>query len=507
MPVASGEPLAAAPKRQSWALDAITILLLLCLAVMIASAIASAMGASAVNLATGKRVVAENLFSGTNVARILAEMPRTFAEFHPLGMVIVVLFGAGLAERAGLFDAALRRAFVNVPGALLVPATAVIGLLSHIGADAGYFVFIPLAGLAFKAAGRDPFVGILVAFASVSGGYGANLLITPTDAVVYGITEAAARTLAPGTSVNLVANYFILAAFAGVVVASVTFVTRYWVEPKHADPHAAARADDGDAALATSPADEVRGLRWAGLVTLALVAGALALALPEGAPLRSAETGLKPFFDSLVAILFLIFLGAGLAYGIAVGRIRSDTDAMDLLRRAGADMGPFLLLMFVAAHFAAFLSWSNLATISAAAGAEWLRDIGLTGLPLVLLFMTATALLNFLMPSASGKWAILAPAAVPMLMSAGLSPELITAVYRIGDSATNILTPTSLLPIVLVYAQRYRPDLGLGGMIRMMFPYALVIYLAGVLLVILWMSFALPLGPTGAPLTWAPAPQ
>jgi aminobenzoyl-glutamate transport protein len=466
---------------------------------MVASAIADWAGVSAVNPATGKVVVAESLFSGRNIGRLLQEMPRTFAEFHPLGMVVVVLFGAGVAEKVGLFDAALRRAFVHVPAALLVPATAVIGILSHIGADAGYFVFIPLAGLAFKAAGRDPFVGVLVAFASVAGGYGANLLITPTDAVVYGVTEAAAKTIAPDVSINLLANYFILAAFAGVVIISVTLVTKFWVEPRHG--MAPAHEPTGQQADEDS-SGERRALTLAGLAALAPIALAVALALPVDAPLRDQAGSLKPFYDSLVAILFVAFLAAGITYGVATKRIKNDTDAMNLLRESGNEMGSFLLLMFAAAHFAALLTWSNLATIAAANGAQWLREVGLTGIPLVLAFVTSATALDLFMPSASGKWAIIAPAVVPMLMGAGLSPELITAAYRISDSAANTLTPTSLLPIVLIYAQRYRPDLGLGGMIRLMLPYATTIFLGGLALLAFWMMAGLPLGPTGASYAW-----
>ncbi len=478
---------------RGWTPDAITILAVICLLVMMISAYAAAVGVSAIDPRTGERVFAKSLLSGPGIAQFLSEMPKTYAEFHPLGMVVIVMFGAGLAEKVGLFDAALSRAFKRLPALLLLPATCIFGICAHIGVDASYFVFIPLAGLAFKAAGRDPFVGVCVAFAAVAGGYGANLLLTPTDAVTYGLTQVSARTVDPDISINIAANYYLLAAFAVVVTIVVTLVTVLFVEP----------AFKGGSIVTEDPAPkdarlEGRGLLWAAIVMLIVIAAALALALPEDAPLRDPVLGLKPFFDALIAIMFWCFFLGGLAYGVVVGTIKSDADVARMLRETVSDLAPFFVLVLVAAHFASFLKWSNLATILAVNGGDWLRSVGIVGLPLVLLFATITGLLDIVMPSASGKWAILAPTAVPMLMNAGLSPEFITAIYRIGDSAINIITPTSLLPVVLIYAQKYRPDIGLFGLIRIMIPYALGLYIGGLLLLSLWYVAELPLGPTGA---------
>jgi aminobenzoyl-glutamate transport protein len=477
-----------------WAPDAITIIALLCAAVFVASIIAAWFDVAAVDPATGDLVHAQSLASPANIARFLTDLPTVFSSFHPLALVIIVMFGAGLAEKVGLFEAALTRAFRHVPDALLIPATALIGILSHIGADAGYFVFIPLAGLAFQAAGRDPLIGICVAFASVSGGYGANILITPTDTVVYGITQAATITVDKHREVNLLSNYYLHLAFALVTIVVVWLTTKYWVEPRFADRDHIPPSKG--ASMVGEP--EGRGLVLAGLVMALVLVGALGLALPRGSPLRDENGGLKPFYDSLVTVMFLAFLLGGLVFGIATRRIRSDRDVIHHMKATVADLSPFVVLVLFASLFGAFLTWSNLATIIAAAGALQLQLIGLQGLPLVLAFMALTAALNLVMPSASGKWAIIAPTAIPMLMAAGLTPEIATAAYRIGDSATNVITPTSLLPVVLVLAQRHRPDLSLIDFIRMMMPYCVTIFLGGGTLIVFWLSLQLPLGPTGA---------
>ncbi len=479
--------------------DAVTIILGLCVLVVLASVAAAAAGL-AVTLPGGEAVHAQNLLSRENLSRLLVEMPETFSSFAPLGMVLVVMFGAGLAEKVGLFDAALADALHKVPRRALIPCTVVIGICAHVTVDASYFVFIPLAGVAFRAAGRSPFTGICAAFAGVSGGYGANILVTPTDAVLYGLSEAAAKSLDPSIEIDLLANYFLLLAYAVLVTLVVTVVTERYVEPnfRPEDDLDPGQVDEVDAVTAG------RALRRAGLAA-AVVIGLVCIAtVPGDGLLRGSDGSLAPFYESLIAIICGFFVVTGTVFGIATGRIRNDGDFMELLRAAMRDVAPFLVLVFAAAHFAAFLTWSNLAVISATLGAEFLRESGISGIPLVFGFTVVSSLLNLLMASASGKWALMAPTIVPMLMSAGLSPEMITAAYRIGDSATNIITPTSLLPVVLVYAQRYRPEVGLGAFIRIMFPYAVGMFIAGLALLTGWLWLDLPLGPSGAQIYYQP---
>jgi len=478
---------------QRYVPDAVTIIFGLCLLAVLIS-VASAASGVAVTLPDGEMLHAQSLLSQENLARLLVEMPHTFSSFAPLGMVLVVMLGAGLAEKTGFFDAALANALQRVPRRALIPSTVVIGICAHVTVDASYFVFIPLAGVAFRAAGRSAFIGICAAFAGVSGGYGANILVTPTDAVLYGLSEAAAQSLDPTIQIDLLANYFLLLAYAVLVTLIVTVVTERIIEPRF-DPR-----DDADheSDIETDAVQARKGLRWAAFTGTAFVALIIAATLPQDALLRDSDGGLAPFYEALIAIIFILLLLLGTVFGIATGSIRNDSDFMEMLRASMRDVAPFLVLVFAAAHFAAFLKWSNLAVIAATSGAEFLKSSGISGIPLVFGFTLISGLLNLLMASASGKWALMAPTIVPMLMAAGLSPEMVTAAYRIGDSATNIITPTSLLPVVLIYAQRYRPDIGLGAFIKIMLPYAITMFIAGLLLLVFWIWMDLPLGPSGA---------
>ena len=160
------------------------------------------------------------------------------------------------------------------------------------------------------------------------------------------------------------------------------------------------------------------------------------------------------------------------------------------------DLGYYLVLAFVAAHFVAMFNWSNLGLISAVHGADAIEASGLP-LPILLgLIVLFSGLINLFVGSASAKWALLAPVLVPMLMLLGVSPEGATAAYRVGDSATNIITPLMVyFPLILIFCQRWKPDFGIGSLTAMMIPYSIWIMITGLALMMLWVFLGIPLGP------------
>jgi aminobenzoyl-glutamate transport protein len=305
--------------------------------------------------------------------------------------------------------------------------------------------------------------------------------------------------LDPSITIDILANYFLLAAYAGVVVVVVTVLTDHVLEPR------LKALSEADSPTAAKPeAIQHRGLALSVLAMAAVIAGGAALGLAPNGPLRDETGALKPFYKSFVAIVAIALFAGALVFGIANGRLKRDADVYDQMRGALADTAPFMLLVFFAAHFAAFLDWSNLAVISAAAGAAWLKTIDLGGPALVIAFCLLTSALNLVLPSTSAKWALMAPAAVPMMMSLGISPEMTAAAYRLGASATELVTPTAMTPIVLLFAQRYAPRMGLGRFMAIMTPYMLGLLTAALALLWFWTAFDLPLGPTGARMSYTP---
>ncbi len=514
--------------------DPVFIFLFLLVILMVVSVIAQMTGLSAVlsdqvlagmSDATRARfaigddgtIPAQSLLSADNIQRLWTEMPATFTHFHPLGYVLVVMLGAGVAERTGLFGDAMRAAVSGAPKFLLTPMVAFVAMAGNHAADAAYVVLIPLAGMLFAAAGRHPVAGIAAAFAGVSGGFSANFAPGQLDALLYGITEAAGEILVPDYDANIAGNWYFITAMMIVFIPVIWFVTDKIVEPrlgKWVPDERHANMGDENAPLT---ADQKKGLLWAGLAVLGTVLLWTFMTIGPGTPLINesacpaelAEAGAcsaianySPLFQSLVGGFLVLFLAAGIAYGVATKAIQSGDDLVKMMAEAMKDMGYYLVLAFAAAHFVAMFNWSNLGLISAVHGATAIENSGLP-LPILLgLIVLFSALINLFVGSASAKWALLAPVMVPMLMLLGVSPDGATAAYRVGDSATNIITPLMVyFPLILIFAQRWKKDFGIGSLTAIMIPYSIWIMISGLVLMVGWVFLGLDLGP-GAPVTY-----
>jgi aminobenzoyl-glutamate transport protein len=465
-------------------------------------------------------VSTDSLLSAANIQRLWVDMPKTFTHFHPLGYVLIVMLGAGVAERSGLFSSGMRAAVRGAPTALLTPVVALIAMLSNHASDAGYVVLIPLAGILYAAAGRHPIAGIAAAFAGVSGGFSANITPGQLDALLFGITQQAVDNsgLVESLHVNIAGNWFFISVLMVIYLPIIWFVTDKIVEPRLGKwvPNAQQALDFGDEDKPLEPAQK-KGIRNAGLASLAVIALWAFMTFGPGTPLineeacapGTIETGdcsihatLAPLYQSLVAAFFLLFLFAGWAYGAAAGTVKNHRDLVAMMAEAMKDMGYYLVLAFAAAHFVAMFGWSNLGFITAVHGANAIESSGLP-LPVVLgLMVIFTSLLNLFVGSASAKWALMAPVLVPMLMLLGVSPEGATAAYRVGDGATNIITPLMVyFPLILIFAQRWQKDFGLGSLTALMLPYSVWLLISGVILTVGWFYLGFDLGP-GAPISF-----
>lgn len=473
-----------------------TIFVVLSIAVLAASAVASWVGLSAVHPGTGETITVVNLLTVEGLHRILQKTVTNFTSFAPLGTVLVALLGIGVAEGSGLLATLLRILVTSAPRRLLTFVVVFAGVLSNAASEVGYVLLIPLAGVLFLAAGRHPIAGMAAAFAGVSGGYSANLVLGTIDPLLAGLTQEAAHIVDPAYTVSPAANYYFLAVSTFLVAAAATLVTEKVVVPRLG---AYTGTEKAEGHLRSLDASEKRGLRNAAVVVVLFAGVVLAGIVPEGGYLRDLKTGGILHSPLLTAIVPFIFLGgalAGVAYGLGAGTMKSDADVMKAMGRSMETLGAYLVLVFFAAQFVAWFNWSHLGLIGAVKGAEVLKATGLGGIPLMLGFVVLAAGVNLLMGSASAKWAVMAPVFVPMLMLLGYTPELTQAAYRVGDSVTNVISPTmAYFALILATVQRYDPKAGIGTLIATMLPYTVAFTVAWSLLLVAWMLLGLPLGP------------
>lgn len=484
--------------------DPAVLFLLLMGFTMLLSALLSMVSFDAVDPRNGEQLKVVNLLGGAALTAFTSDLVTTFTGFHPLGVVLVAMLGIGVAEHLGFIHAGLRALLAVTARGLLTPMLIVVALLSHLAADAGYVLVIPLGGVIFYAAGRHPLAGIAAAFAGVSGGFSASFVPVALDPLLAGITQQAAQILEPTATINPLNNYYFTTFSSVLIIALGWWVTDRVIEPRLNRSAGQGGGLDGDMSampkFEAPTAAERRGLRAALLTMLASLLLLTLSAWSGTSPWRSGTGALTandaPLMRSIVALIFLLFLLPAIAYGIAAGTVKTHRDVVAGMTKSMESMSYYLVLVFFMALFIAAFNKSNIGVLIALEGGEALKALGLPVAVTLLGIILITVLSDLFLGSASAKWALLAPILVPMLMTAGISPDATQAAYRIGDSTTNIITP--LMPyfaLVVVFCQKYRKDAGIGTLLALMLPYSIVFLLAWSLLLVAWLSLGLPLGP------------
>ena len=438
---------------------------------------------------------ARSLLTTDGIRFMFTGVVQNFMNFNAVGVIIVAMVGVGVAEEAGLVRALIRKLVVVAPPKALTYILVFVGIVSSIASDAGYLVLIPLAGAAFASVGRHPLAGLALAFAAVAAAFLVNVLIVPTDGILTEITNDAIHLVNPSVSIDLTANLWFSIGSVVLLTVLIGLVTEKIIEPRLGRYTGDATPTE-DGALS---ADEQRGLRLALYALLGVLTFLLLLTLPPGAPLRNADTGAiignSPFMNSLIVSIALLFLSCGIAYGIGAKTMRTTNEVIAAMTKAIGSLSGLILLLLVISQFLAFFNYTNMATLAAVSLADLLQRANLDALWLLLGFVVVTFVLDLLITGAIAKWAIFAPIFVPLLMRLGVAPEAVLAAYRVGDSPINVITPlNAYFAMIVVFAQRYQKDAGVGTVIALMLPYVAVLCVVWTLFLAAWHMLGLPWG-------------
>lgn len=496
--------------------------------VVITSWIGAAAGMQAKDPATGEVIKVENLATSAFLQKMVSEAVNNFTSFAPVGLILVCMLGVAIAEYSGLIGSAIRQAIgkVHHPAALTF-VVALAGVTGSIASDAVYVILIPIGAASFRAVGRNPIVGAMVAFAASSAGFNASLLLNITDVLLAGISTSAAQFVDENYVVSPLANYFFTMASAVVLAVIVTAVTELFITkhvsktiPEDQIDHSAAEftkpgsnaddtaangsettSDDSGASL-TLDASEKRGLKFAALAALVFLAGWFALLFIPGSPLRGEGDGIlnSVLLTDIVVSIALFFAVAGIAYGLGAKTITSSADVPAFMEKGLGTLTNMMVLFFAVAQFTAYFGWSNIGQWTAIKGSEFLTHANLPPLLLFAAFVLMVAVLNLLITSGSAQWALMAPVVVPMLMYVSVSPEVAQQLFRIGDSPTNIITPMSpYFALALTFLQKYYKPAGVGTLMSLAIPYSVSMLVGWFLFFVIWYLVGLPLGP-GVPI-------
>lgn len=470
----------------------------ICIIVVVLSAITSYFGVSATDPGTGEDVVAQNLISGDGLRRFLQEMVTNFAHFAPFGLVLVMLMGVSIAEQSGLLAVALRSIAFAVPRQIVLPVIFIIGACGNIGSDAGIVIVPPIAALIFSKMGLHPIAGLIAGYAGATAGFTANFFIAGTDVMLAGISTEVASGINGGIEVSATANWYFMIASTFMLGIGGAFIAKRFTIPRcNAFAGAGMITDATEGGQSMTP-QEKKGMKHAGISLLLYILFIAILVAPSGAPLRDQITGAivpSPFLRGLIPILFFFFAIPGYFYGRATGTITKADDVLKHMEFGMKGLSGYIVLMLVVAQFINLFSWSHLDTILAIRGAEFLQTTGLTGPLLFTLYMILVAFLNIFMGSGSAKWAIFAPIFVPMLAQLNYSPAFVQLMYRVGDSITNCVTPLYVyFPLLLGWIHKYDKRIGIGTIVSLLIPYAVILFIIWVVLLFFWYGFNLPIG-------------
>jgi aminobenzoyl-glutamate transport protein len=452
-----------------------------------------------------KTTPVQSLLTAGGIRFMYVSLIPSFMSFTGLGLIIVAMIGVGVAEEAGLVGALIRKLVIISPRWALAYILAFVGILSSVAADAGYLVLIPLAGAAFLSLGRHPLAGLALGFAAVAAAFTVNMLIKPLDAILVEFTNDAIHLVDPNKNIGLASNLwfsFVSVPFLTILIA---FITERTIEPRLGAYKPEKPAEEGDKPAeggAGLSADESRGLRWAGFGLLGVLVLFALLTLPPGAPLQDPKNpgiagliGNSPFMNGLIALIMVLFLVTGAAYGLGARKMKNFTDVIKAIEKALSGLGSLIFLFFILSQFVAYFSYSNLGVIMAMKMADVLKSANIGPFWLLIGFIVVVLFIDLFITGAIAKWAIFAPIFVPVLVQLQVAPEAVLAAYRIGDSPINAITPlNAYFALVVTFAQKYDQSAGVGTVVSLMLPYVMWMIVLWTLLFAVWYWLGLPWG-------------
>lgn len=468
-------------------------------AVILISSVVGWAGVSFEDPQNGETVAVQPLISEEGLEYILSSMLDNFTGFAPLGLVLVMMLGIGLAQKVGLMETFMTSVILKAPKKLVTYAVIGTGIIGNLASDAAFVIIPPLAAMVFYALGRHPLAGIAAGFAGVGAGFTANVIITGTDALLSGITTEAAQTVNENVTVTPVDNWYYMIASVPMLMIVGAWLTEKVIEPRLG-------TYDGsysDGTVLGNQIEEItperfRGMRNAGIAGAVYLVLIAIMVVPANGLLRGENGAIvdSPFISNIVPLILFFFIIVAIAYGVTTKVINSASDVPEFMAQSMKDMAGYITLIFAAAQFIAYFEWTNLSSYMAVSGAEFLTAADFSGLPVVVGFILLAGVLNMFIFSGSAQWALMAPIFIPLFMYLDYNPAYIQLAYRLADSTTNVITPLNpYVPMILAFMKQYDHRAGFGTLFSIMLPYTLVFLTLWIIMFIVWNLLGLPIGP------------
>ena len=504
-------------KKRELKLHPAILLFGLTIIVMVVSSVGSILNLETtyynVNSVTGELetqvVTINNLFNRTGLQYLVSNMLTNFTNFAPLGTLILGLMGVGVAYKSGFLNSFFKMITKNKPKRLFTFLVVLFGVISSMFFEAGYVILLPIAAILFMNLGRHPSVGVSAAFAGISFGYGANIVVNGVDNALVNYTESATKILDQNYQVSLSGNLIFMIFSTFVIAYLGMIITEKYVVPKLGKY---TPEEDDDINLEEElTKKEIKGV-WVSILLTSMLALILLYCIIPGLPFSALLLNLKEktyvaqlfgdgsYFKQGSVLIFSALLGFnGLVYGIRTKTIRNNKDLMNSMSYYLKGFASLLILIFFAAQFCTIFKETNIGPFIVVSLSELLSNIQLTGFVLIIFTFVIVAVSSLFVPVLSTKWAIMSPVVVPMFMQSSFTPEFAQAVFRAADSATKGVTPlftyfVILLGFLQIYNNKKRDIITLTDGMGLMLPYAIGFSVLWLLLILGFYIIGLPLG-------------
>ena len=504
-------------KKREIKLHPALLLFVLTIIIMVVSSVGSILNLETtyynVNAVTGELetqiITINNLFNRTGIQYLVSNMLPNFINFAPLGTLILGLMGVGVAYKSGFLHAFFKLIVKNKPKKLFTFLLVFLGVISSMFFEVGYVILIPIAAILFMNLGRHPSSGICAAFAGVSFGYGANVVVNGLDNMLITYTQNATKILDQNYVVSLSGNIIFMIVATLLISYLGMIVTEKYVVPKLG--RYTVSEDDGIDLNRELTKKEKKGVIISVLATIlisliilyciipGLPFSGLFLYLQEGTYVAQLF-GEKSYFNQGAVLIFAALLAfAGLIYGIRIKTIKSSKDLMDGANYYLKGFSSLIVMIFFAAQFCLIFKETNIGIFIVATLSELLDNLQLTGIVLIIFSFMIVMVSSFFVPMASTKWAILSPIMVPMFMQSSFTPEFAQAVFRAADSSVKGMTPLFTYFVILIgflqiYNTKKRDSIGLTDAMSLMLPYSIAFSILWLLILIGFYIIGLPLG-------------
>lgn len=450
-----------------------------------------------------------NLFNRTGIQYLISNLLSNCINFAPLGTLILGLMGIGVAYKSGFLNTLNKVIAKFLPRKALTFLIVLLGVIFSMFYDVGYVILIPMAAILFRDLGRHPSAGICAAFAGITFGTGANIVANSLDSSLLPYTKSATKILDITYKVNTNGNIIfqivstLLIAYVGALVTERVIIPKlgkYNFDPEEIEER-----------KKEPTKKEVKGLIIAILAVMFVLIPLIYCIIP-GLPFSGLLLYLKDssyvdqlfgnnsyFYQGSVFIFSALLMLAGLVYGLRVKTINSNRDFVDGMNYYLKDLSSLLVLIFFAAQFCLIFKQTNIGVFIVSSLTNWISNLELTGIVLVLITFFLTLISTFLVPVASTKWAIIAPIIVPMFMQSSMTPEFAMAVFRAADNSVKGITPLFTYFVILIgflqiYNKRKDDTITISRAISLMTPYTIAFTILWLAIVIVFYILGVPIG-------------